>query len=76
MESLQIPMILHLKNHPIDSNKGFLSNLSIFPVGCPGARDAWQDQTASHQNPSFEGPLLRKRPQITQVFLEILEMPQ
>ena len=39
----------------------FNFNLPIFLSVCPDARDAWQDQTASHHNPSFEGPLLGNR---------------
>ena len=53
----QVHWIFTKSNVP---KRGFLSNLPIFLSVCPGARDAWQDQTASHHNPSFEGPLLRK----------------
>ena len=56
----KFPWFAILKNHPMLPNKGFLSNLPILLSVCPGARDAWQDQTASHHNQSFEGPLLRK----------------
>ena len=55
----KIPMICHFEEPSNSVQQRIPSNLTIFLSVCPGARDAWQDQTASHWNPSFEGRLLR-----------------
>ena len=87
----KIPMICHFEEPSNSVQQRIPSNLTIFLSVCPGARNAWQDQTASHHGRQkhlrfvglfwgedlqnlgflgFERPLLRKDPQIADVFVE------